>query len=171
MIRPPPPMPRKATAELKKAYMDFDALQKLWIEYQQPCAKEDCKSKDTGKQGKEDNEDDANDDGRDREGDGRDEDDSENEDSAEEEEEESTSHDRKSLKSACKKQANNTYTKKSHKKLQHPRRGWMITTPYIESIPYSHRYGYTWANTTSNELMEIWQMYQKPVAEQHSINE
>lgn len=40
---------------------------------------------------------------------------------------------------------------------------WMCTTPYDESIPYSHRYGYTWANTTSNELMAMWQLYRQPV--------
>lgn len=28
---------------------------------------------------------------------------------------------------------------------------------YDESVPYSHRRGYTWANTTSNELMARWQ--------------
>lgn len=28
---------------------------------------------------------------------------------------------------------------------------------YDKSVPYSHREGYTWANTTANELMAIWQ--------------
>ena len=29
---------------------------------------------------------------------------------------------------------------------------WMTTTPHDESIPYSHRYGYTWAGITSSGL-------------------
>ena len=33
---------------------------------------------------------------------------------------------------------------------------WMTTTPYDESIPYSHRYG------TLSELMAIWQLNRKP---------
>ena len=28
---------------------------------------------------------------------------------------------------------------------------------YDTSVPYSHRKGYTWAGTTANELMAIWQ--------------
>ncbi|MCJ1468070.1 hypothetical protein MMC07_006696 [Pseudocyphellaria aurata] len=42
-------------------------------------------------------------------------------------------------------------------------RDWMTSTPYDESIPYSHRYGYTFANSTSNELMQWWQAFRTPV--------
>lgn len=35
------------------------------------------------------------------------------------------------------------------------------STPYDESVPYSHREGYTFANSTANELMEMWQSYRK----------
>ena len=38
-------------------------------------------------------------------------------------------------------------------------------TPYNETVPYSHRVGYTWAGTTSNELMTMWQVYRLPLAE------
>ncbi|MCJ1427397.1 hypothetical protein MMC29_005300 [Sticta canariensis] len=38
---------------------------------------------------------------------------------------------------------------------------WMTTTPYDESIHYSHRYGYTWAGTTSSEWMAMWQINRK----------
>jgi hypothetical protein len=44
-------------------------------------------------------------------------------------------------------------------------RDWMTSTPYDESIPYSHRYGYTWAGSTSNELMQLWQAYRKPAVD------
>ena len=33
---------------------------------------------------------------------------------------------------------------------------------YDTSVPYSYRKGYTWAGTTANELMAIWQAYRMP---------
>lgn len=39
------------------------------------------------------------------------------------------------------------------------KRNWMCIKPYDTSIPYSHRYGSTYANFTSNEMMAIWQAY------------
>jgi hypothetical protein len=68
-------------------------------------------------------------------------------------------------------QTNSTGTKKliqANKRHQKPRnkgRDWMTSTPYDESIPYSHRYGYTWAGSTSNELMQLWQSYRKPAVD------
>ena len=38
------------------------------------------------------------------------------------------------------------------KALQQRDDDWMTTTPHDESIPYSHRYGYTWAGITSSGL-------------------
>ena len=52
---------------------------------------------------------------------------------------------------------------KHRKKPKNTERDWMTSAPYDESIPYSHRYGYTWAGTTSNDLMKLWQTYRKPV--------
>lgn len=42
-------------------------------------------------------------------------------------------------------------------------RGWMTSAPYDKSIPFTHRYGYTWANTTSNDLMAMWQASRQPL--------
>ena len=49
---------------------------------------------------------------------------------------------------------------RSPKKKKH--RDWMTSTPYDESIPFSHCYRYTWAGSTLNELMAMWQAYRGP---------
>ena len=35
-------------------------------------------------------------------------------------------------------------------------RDWLTSTPYDESFPFSHLYGYTGVNTTSIESIQIW---------------
>lgn len=35
---------------------------------------------------------------------------------------------------------------------------WLTTAPYDETVPYSHRYGYTFADYTSNDHMKDWQI-------------
>lgn len=45
------------------------------------------------------------------------------------------------------------------------------STPYDESVPWSHRVGYTWHGTTSNELMAMWQAYRTPLAEAQLQNQ
>lgn len=40
---------------------------------------------------------------------------------------------------------------------------WMLTKPYDESIPYSHRHGYTYRNSTSASAMATWQAYREPI--------
>ncbi|KAL9104014.1 MAG: hypothetical protein Q9163_000992 [Psora crenata] len=47
---------------------------------------------------------------------------------------------------------------KQYKKLD-----WTNSTPYDESVPFSHRWGYSYANMTSNDLMKMWQAYRKPI--------
>jgi len=150
-----------------------------------------CQSNNDGKQGKEDDlddkddEDDEDDDGNEEDGEEDGEEDSEEdseedgEEDGEEDEEgdEDISSSRKSRKRISKRQPDSTGqqsplqdfdTKKStqaskhRKKLKNTERDWMTSAPYDESIPYSHRYGYTWAGTTSNELMKLWQLYRKP---------
>ena len=41
---------------------------------------------------------------------------------------------------------------------------WMLTKPYDESIPYSHRHGYTYRNSTSASAMATWQAYREPIS-------
>ena len=36
-------------------------------------------------------------------------------------------------------------------------RDWLTTAPYDERVPFSHRYGYTYAKCTSNDHMRRWQ--------------
>ena len=48
------------------------------------------------------------------------------------------------------------------KRLKHAERDWLTSAPYDKSVPYSHRYGYTWKGTTSNDLMKMWQASRKP---------
>ena len=53
-------------------------------------------------------------------------------------------------------------TTRGHLKVRMPRTARKSSnhkksTLYDKSVPYSHREGYTWANTTANELMAIWQ--------------
>ena len=177
IVRPPPAPPPEPTAELQETLDDFRALQKLWLAYKVPCSEENCpicQSKSDGKQEKEDDKDDEDDD----------KDDDRNEEDSEEDEEgdQDISSSRKSRKRISKRQPDSigqqsplqdvdvkksTQASKYRKTLKNTERDWMTSAPYDESIPYSHRYGYTWAGTTSNELMELWQVYRKP-ADDHS---
>ena len=177
IVRPPPAPPPAPTAELRETLYDFAALQKIWLAYKSPCSEENCpicQSKSDGKQGKEDDKEDKDDEGDDEEEDEDDEDD--DEDSEEDEEcNEDISSNRKSRKRIFKKQPDSTgqqpplqdvdtksiQASKHRKKLKNVERDWMTSAPYDESIPYSHRYGYTWAGSTSNELMKLWQVYRK----------
>ena len=177
-MRPPPAPPPAPTAELQETLDDFGALQKIWLAYKSPCSEENCpigQSKSDGKQGKEDDKDDKDGEGDDEEDDEDDEDD--DEDNEEDEEcNEDISSSRKSRKRIYEKQPDSsgqqpplqdvdakksTQVSKHRKKLKNTERDWMTSAPYDESIPYSHRYGYTWAGTTSNELMKLWQLYRK----------
>ena len=184
IVRPPPAPPREPTAELQKTLDDFGALQKLWLAYKNPCSEENCpicQSNNDGKQGKEDDMDDKDDedDEDDEEDDEDDEDEDGNEEDDEEDEEgnEDISSSRKSRKRISKRQPDSTgqqpplqdfdakkstQASKHRRNLKNTERDWMTSAPYDESIPYSHRYGYTWAGTTSNELMKLWQVYRKP---------
>ncbi|MCJ1253492.1 hypothetical protein MMC24_001304 [Lignoscripta atroalba] len=151
---------------------------------------DDLDDKDEGKDADEGNEDaeegneDAEEDEEDEEDD-EDEDDEGNEEDSEEDSEEDEEGDEnissstKSTKGSSKTQPDSTgqqqpplqdpdtknpiQTKKHRKKPKHAERDWMTSAPYDESVPYSHRYGYTWADSTSNSLMQMWQAYRKPV--------
>ena len=168
IVRPPPAPPPKPTAELRETLDGFRALQELWLAYESPCSEERCpicQSNNDGKQGKVDDKD-------------EDEDDDGNEEDGKEDEEgdEGISSSRKSGKRTFKRQPDSTgqqplqdsdikkssQVNKHRKKPNNTERDWMTSAPYDESVPYSHRYGYTWAGTTSNELMKLWQVYRKP---------
>ena len=181
IARPPPLAPVEPTAELQETWDDFVALRKIWLTYKSSCSKEDCpicQSKSDGKQGKEDDEDDKDDAGDDEDEDDEEEDDDDrNEEDSEEDDEgnEDISSSRKSRKRTFKEQPDSTshqtpqdvnakkstQASKRRKIWKNAERDWMTSAPYDESIPYSHRYGYTWAGSTSNELMEMWQAYRK----------
>ena len=176
IVRPLIWSPLEPTAELRKTLDDFGALQKLWLAYKSPCSEEKCpicQSNNDEKQRKEDDLDHKDD------KDGEEDDDGNEEDGEEDEEgDEDISSSRKRRKSISKRQPDSTgqqpllqdfdikksiQANKHRKKPKNTERDWMTSAPYDESIPYSHRYGYTWAGTTSNELMKLWQVYRKPV--------
>lgn len=178
IVRPSLNRPTKPTAELQKTWDDFGALQKLWFAYEGSCSQEKCpicQSDSDGKQVKEDDSDDRDD--MDDE-----EDDDENEEDGKEDEEgdEDIGSSRKDGKRISKRQPNstghqppiqNSHTKKSsqtnkhRKKAKTRERDWSKSAPYDESVPITHRYGYTWAGSTSNELMSLWQAYRKSVVD------
>jgi len=136
---------------------------------------DDENDEDDDEDDEDDDEDDEDDDEDDEDDDEDDEDD--DEDSEENEEcNENISRNRKSRKRISKKQPDSTgqqpslqdvdikkstQASKHRKNLKNMERDWMTSAPYDESIPYSHRYGYTWAGSTSNELMKLWQVYRK----------
>lgn len=172
MVRPPFPLPPKPTAELRQTLVNFKALQELWSTYTGSCSKEDCpicRKKSEEEEGKERDEDHEEDD----------EEDDRNEKDAEEDEEASQdiSSSRKSRNRKSKRQLDGAGQQSSRQPLnvkkssqackrrktsRSTRNIWIDSAPYDESVPYTHRYGYTWANTTSNELMQMWQAYRKP---------
>ena len=157
--------PPNPTAELKETLHDFRVLQELWQEYKSPCLVEKCpicqsSSEDNNGSEEDGEEDDEEDSKEDEEGD------------------KGFSSSRKSRKGISKRQPDSTgqqpplqdfdtkklfQANKHRKKPKNTERDWMTSAPYDKSIPYSHRYGYTWAGTTSNELMKLWQVYRKPV--------
>ena len=192
IVRPPPAPPPEPTAELQEILDEFGTLKKLWLAYKIPCSEENCpicESNSDGKKGKEDDLDnkDDEDDHEDDEDDEDNEDDGRNEEDSEEDEEvdEGISSSRKSRKRISKRQPDSTDqqpplqdfdTKKSteaskrRKNSKNTERDWMTSAPYDESIPYTHRYGYTWAGTTSNELMKLWQVYRKPADDKSALS-
>lgn len=167
-------------AVFREALDNYNALRDLWFKYESPCSREQCPiflqgepedtDDDGGDEDDEGNEGDGGEDEEDEEDDEENEDNKEDsyEDSEEEEEgDEDVSSSRKSRKGISKRQPDsaslqNSSTSKRAKKPKHKERDWMTSAPYDESVPYSHRYGYTWAGTTSNELMQLWQTNRKP---------
>jgi hypothetical protein len=146
ILRPMSQRPARLTAELREILHNFRDLEGLWLTYESPCCMEKClicqRNKDEMLR-KQDDLEDMN--GKDNEENDKEEDDSEDdgekvEDDGEENED-------------------------GGEKTKDMERDWMTSTPYDESIPYSHRYGYTWAGSTSNELMQLWQAYRKPAVD------
>ena len=178
IVRPPTAPPPRPTAELRDTLNNFGALQQIWLAYERPCSDENCpicQSKSKWEQGIEDDKDDKDDEGSEED---EDEDDNGDEEDSEEDNEgnEDISSSRKSRKRTSKNQPDSTdqqsplqdvdvkkstQASKRRKTLKNTERDWMTSAPYDESVPYSHRYGYTWAGTTSNDLMKLWQVYRK----------
>ena len=192
-MRPRPTPPQDPTAELQKTLDEFEALQKLWLAYKGQCSEEKCpicqsnnedddeneedSKEDDKEDGEEDDEEDSEEDG---EEDGEEDSEEDDEEDSEEDEEDDKdfSSSRKSRKEISERQLDSTgqqhalqdfdtkkpiQANKRRKKLKNTERDWMTSAPYDKSIPYSHRYGYTWAGSTSNELIQLWQAYRKPV--------
>ena len=176
VISPLPAPPPEPTAELQETFNDFRALQMLWLTYKSPCSEEKCpicQSNNEGEDSKGDGEEDSEEDSK------EDSEEDSKEDSKEDEEgDKDFGRSWKRRKGIFKRQTGSTgqqpplqdfdtkklsQAKKYHQKPKNTERDWMTSAPYDKSIPYSHRYGYTWAGSTSNDLMRMWQAYRKPV--------
>ena len=164
----PPPDP---TADLRKTLDDFGALQELWLTYKNPCSSEECpicrvniagnKGSEVDREYEEEEEEEEDDDDG-KEGDSEDDEDDEEEDSEDDDGDIEEISSRKKRKGISKKQAGSTGQEAPFHGIG---RDWMTSAPYDESIPYSHRYGYTWVGSTANELMALWQLYRRPAHE------
>ncbi|KAK0510879.1 hypothetical protein JMJ35_006431 [Cladonia borealis] len=193
IMRPVPAYPQTPTAELRKTLGEFAALKELWLEYKGLCPEEKCpicqnSNEDDDENeghGKEDDEEDDEEDGEEDDGEDDEEDDeeddgddSEDDNNKDEDGDNDLSSSGKTGKRSFKSQLDSAgqqpilqdfdtkkpiQANKRRKKPRNPDRDWMTSAPYDKSIPYSHRYGYTWAGSTSNELMQLWQAYRKPV--------
>jgi hypothetical protein len=141
---------------------------------------EDEKESEDDKEGKDDKEhDDENDDeddeeddeDSDEEDDEQSDDDDENEEdtedkNVEDDEDENEKNDEEDEEdSRRKKRSNDRASPKPRKKQRkssknnwrkQTERDWMTSRPYDKRIPFSHRYGYTYANCTSNDHIERW---------------
>ncbi|KAI9808791.1 MAG: hypothetical protein M1825_003944 [Sarcosagium campestre] len=172
IIRSLPNNPLRPTAELKKTWNNFKALREIWLDYEGQYSKEDCpirQKKSDDEQEKEDDKDDK-DEGDDEDANG-DEEDSEEDDQGSED----TSSSRKGRKRIYKQQDSThhqsplqdidakklTPASKRRKDGKDKERHWRDAAPYDETVPYSHRHGYTWANSTANDVMQMWQAYRK----------
>ena len=197
ITRPLPRSPPVLDKEARQFFADLSTLHILWTGFESTCLEENCpicqnKSDDDAGDddddaGDDDDDDDAGDDDDDDDDgnyDGNDDGDSDwNEENSEEDDQEGCKKDvsssRKSKKVLAKKQPMNAGQQSPLKDVSNHRknfgnteteRDWMNSAPYDESVPYSHRYGYTWAGTTSNQLMELWQLNRKPVDNSSSLH-
>ena len=180
-MRPVPAYPTTPTAELRKTLGEFAALKELWLDYEGLCPEEMCPICQNSNEDDDENEGHGKeDDGEDDEEDGDEDDgeDSEDDNNKDEDGDNDLSSSGKTRKRSLKSQLDSAgqqpilqafgtkkpiQANKRRKKPGNPDRDWMTSAPYDRSIPYSHRYGYTWAGSTSNELMQLWQTYRKPV--------
>lgn len=182
-MRPLPARPCQPTAELRQIWLQFLTIKEVWLDCESPCAVPGCVVcqgdgiEDSGKGDNSSGEDPENDhqDEPTNDGKGRNRTDDGVGDYQEEDIGPSDNQKRQRTTSG-----KNKLIKKTNLPLQtlttnmsrhtDPRstkpdsKGHMMATGlYDEVIPYSQRVGYTWAGTTSNQLMKMWQANGTPV--------
>ena len=156
--------------ETTNAMLDYHSLYMIWMRYKSPCSLQDCKlcsphvqeewesvDENKGDVEKEDKEERCKDDSN-----GMDEekDDEKNED----EEDANTDKVVKYRKapvgrySKKRKTPSTARRRRKQKRRKGQERDWLTTEPYDESVPYSHRYGYTYADSTANDVIRDWRM-------------
>lgn len=144
-------------ADLTKAFKSFRKLFDIWNGYHNPCSNLHCTlcrpEKDDPDNNNGDDVDDDNDSDEDDDGDKNDEgDDDESDKVDDEDEDDGNDHEEKE-----KEEENQGVDEPLKKRLRRKRDAWEKSAPYDMSVPFSHRKGYTWYDTTSNELMAMWQ--------------
>lgn len=158
--------------DLDEVIEEFDALRKIWMKYKNPCSSQACPICKTGRDGKESGRDnlDQDEDGDDGNGgnekrrrisprkrlDGTRNSSKTSHKSHRYETCQSSTHANRSMRATThdhsRAQKPRHVSRKTNKSSNHKK-----SALYDKSVPYSHREGYTWANTTANELMAIWQ--------------
>ena len=131
---------------------------KIWAKFQRPCIKEPCPicRGEGGNQGSEEDEGDEADDVCKRNE--EDEEDEEDEGGEAQDGEDKPTQKAFPLEPYLENRSN--AHRKENKTRQSPSKP-KKSALYDRSVPFSHREGYTLANTTANELMEWWQVYRR----------
>jgi hypothetical protein len=174
--------------ELEKALDTYDELRKIWMRFNTPCLKDQCRicsyegdnDEARGDEGDEGDEKGEGDDGDER-GEGIREDGGEGGDEGDERDEgdeggQPSSKTRKTTTNRSRRDTTHSHsntlitqnatrkeneTKRRKKPTQNETKTKKKSALYDKSVPYSHREGYTFANCTANDLMEMWQAYRK----------
>lgn len=170
----------------KNAVRDYRILLEIWIEYQSPCSLQDCRlcsprtqeeanitSKDNGDI-EEDEEEEEDKDGNDEDDENGDDEDKDEKDTDKKMKNKKTlfgGHGKKPRTLGTAEKMRKVHVSRYGKKARLPskaktigkprrrpgqERDWLTTEPYDENVPYSHRYGYTYAHATSNDRIRYW---------------
>jgi cobalamin biosynthesis protein CobT len=155
--------PVRAIPEVETAFRNFRALNDLWRDYEGQCPLTACslceklEDPDDDKDDKDDGDDEeSNDDDEEEDEEGKEDKNVENDDDNDEEDEEDSRGQKRSKDSASPKSRKKQQSSSRNDWRNQTERDWMTSRPYDKRIPITHRYGYTYANYTSNDHIRSW---------------
>lgn len=160
--------PADPSAEVEELQEEYETLRKLWWKYKSPCSNESCplcrgdqvEKKDEKEEGVADEKDDDDDNGD------EDEDDDDDDGSVvgnDGESEEDASYDGSKHSEGKSKRQPDKADQRPRTKVKGAERDWLTSAPYDESVPLSHRYGYTFRNATSNSIIRTALSYRRKI--------